>query len=152
MTASQTYSPYEMGLDRLVRLDKGPYIGREALAREQSSGSSRKIVGLEASWPEVERLYEAAGLPPQMPSAASRVAVPVYRRGRQIGRATTTTWSPTLKKLIALATLSAPHFAEGTAVELEMTVDAVRHQVPAVVVSTPFFNPPRKTAVPAGEL
>lgn len=150
MTASQTYSPYEMGLGRLVSLEKGPYVGREALVREHGSGPSRKVVGLEASWPAVERLYEAAGLPPQIPSAASRVAVPVYCRGRQIGRATTTTWSPVLKKLIALATLAAPHFADGTAVELEVTVDAVRHRVPAVVSPTPFFGPDRKTAVPAG--
>ncbi len=149
VTASQTYSPFEMGLDRLVRLDKGPYVGRDALVQEHRSGCPRKIVGLEVSWPPVERLYEAAGLPPQIPPAASRVAVPVYRRGRQIGRATTTAWSPVLKKLIALATLGAPHVAEGTVVEFEMTVDAVRHRVPAVVVRTPFFNPARKTAVPA---
>ena len=59
-------------------------------------------------------------------------------------RATTTTWSPVLKKLIALATLTMPHFAEGTRVECEITVEAVRHRVPAVVVKTPFFNPRRK--------
>jgi glycine cleavage system aminomethyltransferase T len=51
-----------------------------------------------------------------------------------------------LKKLIALATLDAPHTAPGTAVEFEITVEAVHHRVPAVVVKTPFFNPPRKTA------
>ena len=50
----------------------------------------------------------------RLPAAASRVAVPVYKDGRQVGRATTTTWSPVLKKLIALATIDAPHFAEGT--------------------------------------
>jgi glycine cleavage system aminomethyltransferase T len=50
-----------------------------------------------------------------------------------------------LKKLIALATVDAPHVAEGTTLELEVTVEAVRHRVPAVVVPTPFFNPPRKT-------
>jgi glycine cleavage system aminomethyltransferase T len=51
-----------------------------------------------------------------------------------------------LKKLIALATVSAPHHAEGTALEFEVTVEAVRHRVPATVVKTPFFNPARKTA------
>ena len=54
-----------------------------------------------------------------------------------------------MKKLIALATVDAPHFAEGTALEVEVTVEAVRHRVPATVVKTPFFNPPRKTATPA---
>jgi aminomethyltransferase len=74
--------------------------------------------------------------------------VPVYHRDEQIGRATTTTWSPVLKKLIALATLDEPYTVEGTAVDFEITVEAVRHRVPAVVVRTPFFNPPRKTATP----
>ncbi|OLE78406.1 MAG: hypothetical protein AUF76_19270 [Acidobacteria bacterium 13_1_20CM_2_65_9] len=72
--------------------------------------------------------------------------MPVYKNGRHAGRATTTTWSPVLKKLIALATVSAPYFAQGTTVEIEVTVEAVRHRVPATVVKTPFFKPPRKTA------
>jgi aminomethyltransferase len=72
----------------------------------------------------------------------------VYRSGRQVGRATSTTWSPLLKKFIALATLERPHFAPGTWVEFEITVEAVRHRVPARVVATPFFNPARKTALP----
>jgi aminomethyltransferase len=94
----------------------------------------------------VEALYDEAGLPPQLSATASRVAVPVYKDGHQAGRATTTTWSPVLKKLIALATVSAPHFAEGTTLEFEVTVEAVRHRVPATVVKTPFFSPARKTA------
>ncbi len=146
---SQRYSPYEMGLGRLVQLEKGPYVGRDALAEEQRHGPTRSIVGLEIDWPAVERLFESAGMAPQAPAAASRVAVPVYHRARQIGRATTTAWSPTLKKLIALATVSAPYGAESTAVEVEVTVDAVRHRVPARVVKTPFFNPARKTSIPA---
>jgi aminomethyltransferase len=145
---SQKYSPYEMGLGRLVQLDKAPFVGRRALADEQRRGSPRQIVGLEVSWPAIEKLYEAISLPPQISAAASRVAVPVYRNGRQVGRATTTTWSPVLKKLIALATIDAPHFAEGTPLECEVTVEAVRHRVAATVVKTPFFNPPRKTATP----
>ena len=72
--------------------------------------------------------------------------MPVYSGGRQVGRATTTTWSPVLKKLIALATIAAPDYEEGRTLEFEVTVEAVRHRVPATVVKTPFFNPPRKTA------
>jgi aminomethyltransferase len=145
---SQKYSPFEMGLGRLVQLDKRPFVGRAALADEQRRGPARRIVGLEISWPAVERLYDGLGLAPQLAATASRVPVPVYRNGRQIGRATTTTWSPVLKKLIALATVSAPHCAEGTTLEIEVTVEAVRHHVPALVVKTPFFNPARKTAMP----
>ncbi|MBI4485887.1 MAG: aminomethyl transferase family protein, partial [Acidobacteria bacterium] len=147
LIAAQKYSPFEMGLDRLVQIDKAaPFVGRQALAEERRHGPARKIVGLEIAWPAVERLYDDLGMPPQIVATASRVAVPVYKGSRQAGRATTTTWSPVLKKLVALATLDAPYFAEGTEVEFEITVEAVRHRVPAVVVKTPFFNPPRKTA------
>ncbi|PYQ77757.1 MAG: hypothetical protein DMG03_29750, partial [Acidobacteria bacterium] len=147
---AQKYSPYEMGLGRLVQLDKRPFVGRAPLADEQRRGPARRIVGLEISWPAVEKLYDDLGLAPQLAAAASRVHVPVYKNGRQIGKATTTTWSPVLKKLIALATVSAPHDAEGALLEFEVTVEAVRHRVPATVVKTPFFNPPRKTAPPLG--
>ena len=146
---SQKYSPYEMGLGRLVQLDARPFVGRTPLAEEHRRGPARQIVGLDISWPAIEGLYEDIGLAPQVSAAASRVAVPVYKVGRQVGRATTTTWSPVLKKMIALATIAAPHTAPGTELECEITVEAVRHRVPATVVKTPFFNPPRKTAAPA---
>jgi aminomethyltransferase len=76
------------------------------------------------------------------------VAVPVYKDGRQVGKATTTAWSPTLKKLIALATIDRPHNRPGATLAMEVTVEAARHQVTARVVKIPFFNPPRKTATP----
>jgi aminomethyltransferase len=142
---SQKYSPFEMGLGRLVQLETRPFVGRTALLEERQRGPKQQICGLEISWTAVEALYERLGLAPQIPAAASRTAVPVYRGGRQVGRATTTTWSPVLKKLIALATVVAPHFEEGTALEIEVTVEAVRHRVPGTVVKTPFFNPARKT-------
>ncbi len=145
---AQKYTPYEMNLGRLVQLDAGPFVGRAPLALEHRRGPSRRIVGLEIDWPSVEKLYDAAGLAPQIAAAASRTAVPVYKSGAQVGRATTTTWSPVLKKLIALATIASPHDAEGTSLEFEVTVEAVRHRVPATVVKTPFFNPSRKTAQP----
>ena len=82
-----------------------------------------------------------------MPAVASRVAVPVYN-GSQVGKATSTVWSPALKKLIALATVKRDHAKIGQRLEMEITVEAVRHRVPATVVKTPFFNPRRKTAIP----
>jgi aminomethyltransferase len=145
---SQKYSPFEMGLARLVNLDKARFVGQAALIEEARRGPRRQIVGLEVDWPSFERLYEKVGLAPQVPSVASRLAVPVYRRGVQTGKATSTTWSPTLKKLIALATVESGNAAPGTALEMELTVEAVRHRVPAAVVQTPFFNPPRKTKTP----
>jgi aminomethyltransferase len=146
----QRYTPYELGLGRLVSLDKARFIGQQALRREHPRGPRRQIVGLQIDWTAVERLYERAGLPPAVGATASRTAVPVYRGGNQVGRATTTTWSPVLKKMLALATIDQPHFAEGTPLEIELTVEAVRHRVPALVVPTPFFNPARKTATPPG--
>ncbi|MEY4092901.1 MAG: hypothetical protein RLZZ53_100 [Acidobacteriota bacterium] len=145
---SQKYSPFELGLGRLVDMKKGPFIGRAALQRDMKRGISRQIVGLEVDWTEVEKLYEAVGLPPTAPAATSRVAVPVYQGRVQVGRATSTTWSSTLKKLIALATIDTPHYLPGTKLEMEMTVEAVRHRATATVVPTPFFNPARKTAAP----
>jgi aminomethyltransferase len=148
MIASQRYTPYEMGLGRLVKLDKARFIGQRALRDEHQRGPARQIVGLEIDWNDVERLYDAAGLAPAVAATASRTAVPVYRNGRQVGKATSTTWSPVLKRMIALATVDRPHYAEGTALQCEMTVEAVRHRVGATVVKTPFYNPPRKMETP----
>jgi aminomethyltransferase len=148
MIASQMYSPYELGMGKLVSLDKGRFIGQRALREEHRRGPARQIVGLEIDWTDVEKLYDTAGLAPAVAATASRIAVPVYRNGRQVGKATSTTWSPVLKRMIALATLDRPHYAEGTEVQFEVTVEAVRHRVAATVVKTPFFNPARKTATP----
>jgi aminomethyltransferase len=148
LLAEQKYTPYELGLGRLVNLERGRFIGVQALRAEQARGAARQIVGLEIDWTEVERLFDRAGLPAAVGATASRTAVPVYRNGRQVGKATTTTWSPVLKRLIALATVAKPHYAPGSKLQIEMTVEAVRHRVPATVVRTPFFNPPRKTATP----
>jgi len=148
MIPAQSFSPYELGMDRLVSLDKARFVGQRALAREHARGPARRIVGLEIDWNDVERLYDKVGLAPAVAATASRVAVPVYRNGRQVGKATSTTWSPVLKRMIALATVDTPHHAEGTDLQFEMTVEAVRHHVRAKVTKTPFFNPPRKTATP----
>jgi aminomethyltransferase len=148
MIGSQAYSPLELGMGKLVSLDKGRFIGQRALREEHRRGPDRQIVGLEVDWNEVEKLYDAVGLAPAVAATASRVAVPVYRNGRQVGKATSTTWSPTLKRMIALATIDRPHYAVGTDLQFEMTVEAVRHRVAAKVVKTPFFNPARKTATP----
>ena len=145
---TQKYSPYEIGLGRLVDLKKEHFVGRAALEEENRRGPKRLLMGLEINWDDIERLYDAAGLAPQVLSTASRAAVPVYRGGLQIGKATSTTWSPTLKKMIALASLDRNHAAAGTELQIEVTVEAVRHKARAKVVPLPFFNPPRKTRTP----
>ena len=149
LIASQKFSPGEIGLGKLVDLKKENFVGRDALAREQKKGGpERRLVGLEINWNEVEALYDKMGMAPQVPSVASRVAVPVYHNGKHVGKATSTTWSPTLKKMIALACVNRDRSSAGSTLQIEMTVEAVRHTVSAKVVALPFFNPPRKTAVP----
>jgi aminomethyltransferase len=148
LTASRIYSPLEMNLERLVDFDKTSFVGREALVAERARGPKRRIVGLAIDWTDVERLYEAVGLPPLAQATASREALPVVAGGRQVGRVTSSTWSPTLKQMIAIATLDAAAAGVNSTVEVEHTVDAVRHQVRARVTPTPFFNPRRKTATP----
>ena len=144
----QKYSPFEMGLTRLVNLDKSNFVGQQALVRESQRALRKQIVGLEVDWIEVERHYEAVGLPPAVSAIASRVAVPVFKNGKQIGKATSTTWSPVLKKMIGLATVQSEFAKPGSNVEIEITVEAVRHRVSARVARTPFYNPKHKTATP----
>jgi len=143
----QKYTPGEIGLGKLVDLKKENFVGRDALAEEAKKGGPvRRLVGLEINWSEVEALYETIGMAPQVPSTASRVAVPVYRGGRQVGKATSTTWSPTLKRMIALASVGRESATLGATLSMELTVEAVRKTVSAKIVPLPFFNPPRKTA------
>src|SRR5881394_1867758 len=124
---SQKFSPDEIGLGKLVHLKKDQFIGRKALLEESRTGAARKLVGLEIDWTKVEVLYDKFGLAPQAPSQASRVAVPVYRGKQQVGKATSTTWSPILKKMIALASIESAQAATGNQVEMELTIEAVRH-------------------------
>jgi aminomethyltransferase len=72
----------------------------------------------------------------------------VYVDEKQVGKATTTTWSPVLKKMIALASVETAHSQPGTRLQLEITIEAVRQTVTAKIVKMPFFNPERKTSVP----
>jgi len=146
LIASQKYSPYEIGLGRLVNLDKALYVGQEALRREAKAGPARQLVGLDVDWQDVERLHDEAGLAPQLPATASRVSVPVYHDGLQVGKATSTTWSPTLKKMIALASVASGVAAPGSRLQMEMTVDHQRRKVGVTVAKLPFFDPPRKRA------
>jgi len=143
---AQQYSPYEIGLGRLVHLNKAPFIGQQPLRAEARSGPARQLVGLEVDWDDLDRLHDAAGLPPQLPLTASRVSVPVYKGGRQVGKATSSTWSPTLKKMIALATVASEHAEAGGRLEMEFTVNHERKQVGVTVRPLPFFDPARKRA------
>ncbi len=148
LIASQKYSPYELGFAKMVHLNKENFIGKAALEQDQKQGVARQFIGLEIDWTEVEERYEKFGLTPAAPSQASRVAVPVYCGEKQVGKATSTTWSPVLKKMIALASVETSHCKLGTRLQIEITIEAIRQKVTAKIVKMPFFNPARKTAAP----
>jgi aminomethyltransferase len=145
---SQKYSPYELGFGKMVHLNKENFIGKHALELDAKKGVARQLVGLEIDWIEVEEQHDRFGLTPAAPSQASRVSVPVYLGERQVGKATTTTFSPLLKKLIALASIDTPYSKPGTQLQMELTIEAQRLKTTATVVPLPFFNPKRKTATP----
>jgi aminomethyltransferase len=148
----QSFSPFELGiLGRFVDFGKRvEFVGRRALEREQKRGGPpRRLVGLDLQWEPLEELYRAKGLTPALDPSASRESVPLYVRGRQIGKATSTTWSPTLKKVLALASVDADHSELGTRIDVEWTVEARRSRTAATVVELPFFNPARKTSTVA---
>ena len=144
---SRKSSPYEIGLGRLVELEREPFVGQGALAAEAARPARWRLVGLRYDWDEYEALFQAVGLPPQVPAGAWRAGVPVYDgAGRPIGQATSGAWSPLLKCNLALATLASEHAAADTMVRVEVTVEYRRHTVAARVVPTPFFDPERKRA------
>jgi aminomethyltransferase len=145
---TQKFSPYELGFGKMVHLQKENFIGRAALEKDQKNGVARQLIGLELDWNDIEALYEKLGLTPAAPSQTSRVHVPVYSGNRQVGKATSTTWSPVLKKLIALASVETGVAKPGTILQMEVTIEAVRQKAAAKVTNIPFFNPARKTAVP----
>ena len=145
---SQKYSPYELGFGKMVHLEKENFIGKRALELDAKNGVARQLVGVEVDWTGVEALYERYGLTPAAPSQASRVAVPLYSGEKQVGKATTTSWSPVLKKMIALASVETEHSKLGTQLQMEITIEAIRLKTNVKVAGLPFFNPGRKTATP----
>ena len=138
----QKSSPFELGLDWTVALDKkGYFVGRRALEREKKEGSAWKLMGLEVDWEGMEKLYKEVGLPPQIPGMAIRASLPVFVGNVQVGYASTSSWSPLLKKYIALAHLQRPYYEVGTSVRMEITVEHHRQHAPARVVKLPFYEP-----------
>jgi len=146
LIAGQTSTPYEMDLAWTVQLDKGPFVGRDALAAEAKRGPQWQFVGIEVEWDSLERLYAEVGLAPRVPTAAWRTSVPIYAGAEQAGYATSGGWSPLLKRYIALAHLRAPWSAAGTQLDMEITVEHRRKRATARVAKKPFFNPERKRA------
>ena len=118
---------FEAGLDRYCKLDKGPFVGSEALAEVKAAGGpTRKLVGLEV----IER-------------GIARDGYGVFDHdGNQIGYVTSGSPAPFLKKNIAMAYVPPTHTALGTEVVVQCRSTPVR----AKVVSLPFYKRPKKQA------
>jgi aminomethyltransferase len=148
LNPDQNYSPFEIGLGRLVTFDKADFVGRRALQAEVArSGPARRLVGLQLDWDGIERLFAAQGLPPAIPAAVDRSSVPVFAPGRgSVGKATSRGWSPLLKQAIALASVPPAYDSPGAPLEVEWTVEGRRGRVAASVVPLPFLDLERKRA------
>lgn len=142
---SRKSTPLELGFGWMVDLERGNFIGRDAIAAEMKRGSVWQLVGLEVSWEELEALYGSFNLPPSLPATARRDALPVYAEdGRQVGQATSHTWSPLLKKYLAIASVRRGSEAKGTKLQIEHTVEYERRKITATVAPLPFYDPERK--------
>ncbi len=141
----QKSSPFELNLGWAVDLNKAArFVGRKALAAEKAAGSAWQMVGLEIEWPNLERLFWDEGLPPRIPNTTVRASIPLSSLGRQVGYASSSCWSPLLKKYIALAHVEAAHAKPGDLLMFEIMVQHKHRYTPARVVPLPFFNPERK--------
>jgi len=146
---SRKSSPYELGLGWTVKLKKNNFIGKGALCREENNRTDWNFVGIEIQWKELEKLYRQVGLPPDLPSKAWRTSVPLYnKQNQQVGYATSGTWSPILKRYIALAHIKSKYARVGAELMFELKIEHLRKKTKAVVVKTPFFNPERKRSCP----
>ena len=145
---SRKSSPYELGLGWAVKLKKKNFIGKAPLHKELANGSSWSFVGIEIEWSGFEKHYRAVGLAPGLPSTAWRTSTPLYNNNEQVGYATSGTWSPLLKRYIALAHVKSKYAKEGSELMFELKVEHFRKLTKATVVKTPFFNPERKRSCP----
>ncbi len=119
---SRETNPFEVNLGRVVKLDKGEFIGRAALHAVQQSGPARKLIGLR-----------------MLDNAIPRSGYPVQSEGRQVGHVTSGTLSPTLGDRIAMALVPAELAGAGTAFEV-----VVRDRpYAAEQVKLPFYRRPR---------
>jgi len=113
-----TTTPLEAGLGWVVKLDKADFIGRDALVAQKAAGLTRRLVG-----------FEMVGRAP------ARHDYPVVdAAGATIGRVTSGSFSPTLKKNIGLAYVPVGQDKLGSALNVQIRDRAE----PAVVVKTPF--------------
>lgn len=116
---SADITPLEAGLSWVVRLNKGDFIGRDALLRQRSGGVPRHLVGV---------MMREPGIP--------RQGYSILHDGEIVGTVTSGTKSPTLGKAIALGYVASTWREVGT----KLSVDIRGRAVPAEVVPLPFYK------------
>jgi aminomethyltransferase len=119
-------NPYEVGLDRLVDLDKAePFLGRDALRRVRAQGVKRRLAGVEIEGAPIE---------------FNMTRWPVRKDGETVGQVTSAIYSPRLEKNIGYVMVPVAQAALGTELNVETPAGAAR----AVVVPMPFVDPGKK--------
>jgi aminomethyltransferase len=116
---TEAIDPFQAGVGWAVKMDKGPFIGREALVARWKNKALPHRVGVELEGKRIAR-----------EGAAIQVA------GKEIGRVTSGTFSPTLAKSIAMGYVEAGYTAPGT----ECEVDVRGKAAAARIVSLPFYR------------
>lgn len=112
-------NPLEARLGWIVKLNKGDFLGRDSIAMLKEKGLSKKLVGLELL---------GRGIP--------RQDYTLLKDGRVIGKITSGTHSPTLKKAVGLGFVENEFSEPGTELEVQIR----DHCVKAIVVKTPFYK------------
>ncbi|MGH9714402.1 MAG: glycine cleavage system aminomethyltransferase GcvT [Candidatus Acidiferrales bacterium] len=117
-----TTTPWEAGLGWICKLDKGPFLGSDVLARQKQSGITRKLVGIE-----------------MLDKRIGRDGYPILIAGREAGRVTSGCPAPFLKKNIGMAYVPPASSAIGT--ELEISIRG--QSAPARIIALPFYKRPQ---------
>jgi aminomethyltransferase len=139
------YSPFELGFGRLVDFGKDNFVGKRALELEQAAGGpKRRLVGLHVDWSGIEAMFAKHGMAPAVSPFVNRDPVPLYKQGRQVGRATSVAWGITIKKMVAFGSVPPSLASLGERLSIEWSVEGERGKVPATVVELPFLDLPRK--------
>ncbi|MCZ6511080.1 MAG: dimethylglycine dehydrogenase, partial [Alphaproteobacteria bacterium] len=123
---SNEYAALESGLDRFVDLDKGDFVGRDALIAWAAKGFDNRFVTLTVD--DVEDVDDVDG-------ADARGGEPLYAGDAMIGRVTSGGFGWRVGKSLALAMVRPEHSAIGT--ELEIAILGTRHRA-TVIEASPF--------------
>ncbi len=113
----ETTHPLEAGLGWITKLDKGDFIGRDALLRIKEEGLKRRLVAF---------TLDAPGFP--------RKGYAIYKDGEQVGHVTSGTVSPIIEKGIGLGYVKKEFTRIGTAIEIEIR----KKRVAATIIKPPF--------------